>query len=347
MMERQIDSVVKYNGIDGLRAYAALSIPFMHIWANGHYDLTGGVIGTVIERIISPLGNLVFLFMILSAFGMCCGYYERFINDKISLKEFYSKRYMKIWPFFSLLCLLDFIVSPGIDSLYELFADLTLAFGLLPNAAIEVIGVGWFIGIVFIFYMLFPFFCYLLSDKKRAWLGLGIFLIYHVVCDLYFFNTEHVISDYSGRGNILYSGIYFMIGGLIFLYKEQLTVFAKKYRWVILGICLLTTVGYYIVFDFILYLLIPFTFYLIYTFGVLQKGILNNIFTKFISSVSMEIYLCHMMIYRLIEKVGMAYLFGNGILSYFITVIEVLLGAVVFSVLVQRIVLSVRQRILK
>lgn len=75
--------------------------------------------------------------------------------------------------FFALLCVLDIAISPGKAVFYEFLADLTLCFGLLPNANISVIGVGWFIGLVFVFYMLFPFFCFLLSTKKRAWISLG------------------------------------------------------------------------------------------------------------------------------------------------------------------------------
>ncbi|KDS55941.1 acyltransferase domain protein [Phocaeicola vulgatus str. 3975 RP4] len=45
-------------------------------------------------------------------------------------------------------------------SLFEAFMNCTLVFGLLPNNSLEVIGVGWFLGTVFLFYMLFPFFVF-------------------------------------------------------------------------------------------------------------------------------------------------------------------------------------------
>ncbi|WP_158223266.1 hypothetical protein [Fibrobacter sp. UWS1] len=47
-------------------------------------------------------------------------------------------------------------MKPSISELYQAFADLTLAFNLLPNPDISVIGVGWFLGLVFLFYMIFP-----------------------------------------------------------------------------------------------------------------------------------------------------------------------------------------------
>lgn len=55
------------------------------------------------ERLIPSFTNLVFLFMMVSGFGMCCGYYQKIIDQKISVEDFYKKRYIKIWLYFALL----------------------------------------------------------------------------------------------------------------------------------------------------------------------------------------------------------------------------------------------------
>ena len=112
----------RYEGIDGLKAYAIIGIALMHVLANGKYGIGGFVFG----KLIPNFANLVFLFMMVSGFGMCCGYYQKIIDRKISVEEFYSKRYIKIWPYFALLCALDFVISPSKNSLYEVFANLTL-----------------------------------------------------------------------------------------------------------------------------------------------------------------------------------------------------------------------------
>ena len=155
----------RYEGIDGLKAYAIIAIALMHVLANGEY----GIGGFVFERLIPSFTNLVFLFMMVSGFGMSCGYYQKIIDRKISVEDFYKKRYIKIWPYFALLCALDFVISPSKESLFEVFANLTLCQGLLPNAKISVIGVSWTLAVIFVFYMLFPFFCFLIGNKKRAW----------------------------------------------------------------------------------------------------------------------------------------------------------------------------------
>ena len=70
----------RYEGIDGLKAYAIMGIALMHVLANGEYRIGG----FVFERLIPSFTNLVFLFMMVSGFGMCCGYYQKIIDQKIS-----------------------------------------------------------------------------------------------------------------------------------------------------------------------------------------------------------------------------------------------------------------------
>ena len=173
-MDTKVD---RYEGIDGLKAYAIIGIALMHILTNGEYRMGG----FVFERMIPSFTNLVFLFMMVSGFGMCCGYYQKFKDQKTGVVDFYKKRYRKIWPYFALLCVLDFVMSPSKSALYEVFANLTLCQGLLPNMNISVIGVSWTLAVIFVFYLLFPFFCFLLENKKRAWLAFICAVIYNFV----------------------------------------------------------------------------------------------------------------------------------------------------------------------
>lgn len=330
-MERMTQNQAHYGALDGLRALAAVGIVLMHVEANG-YELKG----FVFERLIPSFTNLVFLFMIISGFAMCCGYYDKIVRSQITVEEFYSRRYAKLWPYFALLCLLDLLISPSLDALYETFANLTLCFGLLPNAKISVIGVGWFLGVVFVFYLLFPFFCYLLSDKKRAWLSFFAALVFNFLCAVYFFDNAHMPENYEPRTNFVYCAVFFLGGGLIFLYREQAAKAAERYRWVLLAAGLILTVGYYVMGSSVPIMLALFAVFLIYALGRgSRSGILQNPVMKFLSSVSMEIYLCHMMVYRVIERLGMTDLFSSEILSYAATAVGTLAGSVLFAVLVK------------
>lgn len=127
----------RYDAIDGVRTIACFGIVMMHVQSNNEYDISG----LVYEKLIASFTNFVFLFMVISAFGMCCGYLDKILNNQISLETFYFKRYSKILPFFAFLVLSDIIMSPSKATLIEGFADVTLLFGLFPNN-ISVIGVG-------------------------------------------------------------------------------------------------------------------------------------------------------------------------------------------------------------
>ena len=69
----------RYASIDGLRSYASIGIISMHVMTNGQYALP-----TPLSLLISPMGEFVYLFMAVSAFSLCCGYYEQFINGSFS-----------------------------------------------------------------------------------------------------------------------------------------------------------------------------------------------------------------------------------------------------------------------
>ena len=309
----------RYEGIDGLKAYAIIGIALMHVLANGEY----GIEGFVFERLIPSFTNLVFLFMMVSGFGMCCGYYQKIIDQKISVEDFYRKRYIKIWPYFALLCALDFVISPSKKSLFEVFANLTLCQGLLPNAKISVIGVSWTLAVIFVFYMLFPFFCFLIGNKKRAWSVAVVALVFNWLCANYF---------KAGRTNIIYDAIYFIAGGLIFLYRKELAEFAAKYKVIAGAILLIATIAYFALGSNTITMLFFCVAALVYTLGCKRGGVLVNPVAKFLGGISFEIYLCHMVIYRVLEKLHLVHLFGNGLLAYIFTAIAVICGSVVFSV---------------
>lgn len=330
-----------YGAIDGLRTIACLGIVLMHMASNNDYKIGG----FFYKNMIPSFTNFVFLFMAVSAFGMCCGYYERIIYNKISVTEFYGKRFQKVFPFFAVLVLLDVIMSPSVNALYEAFADLTLLFGFLPGAGnIEVIGVGWFVGLIFVFYLIFPFFCFLLEDRKRAWISFGIGIAYNITCVNYF-ETD--------RRNILYCGCFFLAGGLVYLYKDEIENLVDRVngaRWILLAMVVVSIVLYYLLApllnDAAMSCLLVSAVLLIYAVsdrGGYRRTLLNNGFVRFFSSISMEVYLSHMVIFRLGGKLHLNTVFGNGWLQYIVTVLYVVVGAVVFALALQKII-SVAKR---
>lgn len=318
----------RYEALDGLRAIGAVGILMMHIRGNAHYEIDLYWYKTIVPAFT----DFVFLYMIISAFSMCCGYFEKIKDGKMQPESFYKKRFARIWPFFALLVAMDLIVSPGKNSLYEGYANLTLAFGLLPNAQISVIGVGWFLGVVFLFYMLFPYFVFLCRDLKHAWLSFGLAYLFNFLCVNYFFNENHLGGiNFSARTNIVYCAVYFFAGGLIFWHRNILTKWADKYRWIILFLIVIVGVLFLQSKRTTLMTLSLFSLMVIYALGE-RRRLLCNRLVCFIGGLSMEIYLSHMVIYRILEKIHLLYIFENHTAAYFVTVMLVLTGAILFSI---------------
>ena len=319
-------SKTHYSGLDVIRVVAITGIVLMHIFSNGNFNLNG----FLFEKVIGTAGNFTILFMMVSAFGMCCGYYQKFEDGTISIDSFYKRRYEKLWPFFALLCILDVMISPSANSVYEIFANLTMLQGLLPNPQISVVGVSWTLAVIFVFYLLFPFFCFLLFSKKRAWFGFIIAGIYNILCQLYFFDEQHVLGGFMERENILYSAIFFMAGGLIYLYRDELERL-KNNRIVAVIILAITASAYYFLSQNDLVMAVFSVAIII--FAITTDGKLGeNKLIKKLSSISFEIYLCHMVIYRVLEKLHLIHIFENDLLSYIFTSIAVICGSVIFSV---------------
>ena len=315
-----------YSGLDVIRVVAIMGIVLMHILSNGNFNLNG----FLFEKVIGTAGNLTILFMMVSAFGMCCGYYQKFEDGTISVESFYKRRYEKLWPFFALLCILDVVISPSANSVYEIFANLTMLQGLLPNPQISVVGVSWTLAVIFVFYLLFPFFCFLLFSKKRAWFSFIIAGIYNILCQLYFFDGQHVLGGFMERENILYSAIFFMAGGLIYLYRDELKRL-KNNRIVAVIILAITASAYYFLSQNDLVMAVFSVAIII--FAITTDGKLGeNKLIKKLSSISFEIYLCHMVIYRVFEKLHLIHIFENDLLSYIFTSIGVICGSVIFSI---------------
>lgn len=75
-----------------------------------------------------------------------------------------------------------------------------------------------------------------------------------------------------------------------------------------------------------LILFLPWLFYAI----SVDSKILNNKVMKYLSGISLELYLAQMVIFRVIEKVKCLYLFGHGWISFVAVWVAVVVGLIVF-----------------
>ena len=317
----------RFDSLDGLRAYSAIGILLMHVMANIGLKPSSNYIT---RELIPFFSDFTLLFMVVSGFSLCCGYYRKIKEGTISPAEFYKKRYARILPFFALLCLVDLAVSPSLGSLCDVFANMTLCFGLLPpTAEIQVIGVGWFLGVVFLFYMLFPFFVFMLDNKRRAWLSLAVALIFVFVSMIHFGNP--------GRKSMIFCAPFFISGGLAYLYRDKLLGLGRRHKIVSCVVTVLLTVGFFVLKKYIPggmpYYIAEwalFSVWLVYAIGSVDK-VLNNKVVKYLSSISMEIYLAHMVIFRVVEKARLENYIAQPDLLYVLTSVLTLAGVICFA----------------
>lgn len=313
----------RYSNIIGLRGYACIGILMMHVLTN----FNGQLEWQIANRFIKSFTDLTYLFMIISSFSLCCGYYESIKNNSFDVNKFYIRRYIKIWPFFSILCTLDLFMNLSMNTLIEWFVDLTISFGFIHNHDIGVIGVGWFLGTIFVFYMIFPFFVFLLWNKKRAWFSFFISILLYYACALRFIHMN--------RTDIIYDFMFFVSGGLIYLYREFLMKSKFKSAYPFLSI---TFIILYYSFDYnLVFLLCAFDLLIIISIsydGKLISALLLNPIIRFIGKMSMQIYLCHMVAYRIIEKTINISEIEKSIVNYMFLSIGVLIIAVLMSLVI-------------
>ncbi len=88
----------RYDSLDGLRAYAAVGIVLMHVLSNITLKPSENYLTL---KLIPFFTDFTLLFMIVSGFSLCCGYYERFKKGTITPNSFYKKRYARILPYCS------------------------------------------------------------------------------------------------------------------------------------------------------------------------------------------------------------------------------------------------------
>lgn len=322
-----------YASLDGLRAYAAIGIVMMHVQANIAVKPS---VNVLTEKVIPWFTDFTLLFMVISAFSMCCGYYDRVKNGEITPAKFYAKRYHRTCPFFAMMVLIAFVMDPSWSTFCQSFANLTMCFNLLPNPEIEVIGVGWFLGTVFTFYMLFPFFTFLLNNKKRGWMVLGLSLVFCYIAITYF-SSPNIVVGPIGRRNIIYSAPFFISGGMIYLYRHAIKQWVEKYWIVALAVCIALTILMFVV-SFKKFEIFPdlmlFSAWLMYALGA-KDVVLNNKIVKYLSGISMEIYLCHMMFYRVAGMLHFDRFIHQCDVLYISTFIVTLVGAICFSHIVK------------
>ena len=136
-------------------------------------------------------------------------------------------------------------------------------------------------------------------------------------------------------------------GGYTYLYKEAIKSLVSRYRWAWLCGCVFLTVGWYFIPNddagiTMIKNLILFLPWLMYTISV-DIPFLRNRVMKYLSGISLELYLAQMVIFRAVEKLNGLYMLGYGWLSFTIAWITVVAGLIGFIEIWKRIYFQIRK----
>ena len=145
--------------------------------------------------------------------------------------------------------------------------------------------------------------------------------IMHYLCEIYF--------DADKRA-IVYSFVFFMVGGMVFIYKEEIEKVSSM-KWISIILLVISSGIYFFVTDMTVVMLLIGVCVLIMSLFISEKGFLINPITKFLGGISFEIYLCHMFIFRIVEKLHLLDVTDNDYINYILVFIAVFAGTIVFA----------------
>ena len=201
-----------FNGLNELRAFAALAVIFHHIELFKSRDHLSSLFdSSFFSYFIGTVGkNGVYLFFVLSGFLITYLLLkEKEKHQTILFKKFFLRRIFRIWPLYYLIVIIGFVLIPFLVHTFDIFEKIPYYFELisnpknysliaillyvlfLPNLAlfygIKVPGCSqaWSVGVEEQFYILWPLLIFIFSRKKIVWIFLLIILGY-IFCNLFF-----------------------------------------------------------------------------------------------------------------------------------------------------------------
>lgn len=232
---------VFYKNLNSLRFIAASLVIIHHIeqykWFNNlphHFN----------NPVIILFGKLgVAIFFVLSGFlitSLLVIEQERF--ERISIKKFYMRRILRIWPLYFLIALLSFFVWPYVSALHisqmpnvhkHFLDNILLVFFFLPNVqlllfrAIPYEAQAWSIGVEEQFYLVWPFITNISKNRERFKKVVIGLLVAYLVIKLSFYIIPQITHRFHKLDDLVFyiSDVFqidcMMIGALFGLFNFE------------------------------------------------------------------------------------------------------------------------------
>ena len=159
---------------------------------------------------------------------------------------------------------------------------------------------------------------------------MAVCLVLHILCIVRF-------EGANSCENIIYSAIFFVAGGLIYLYRKELKNMSSLWKNVMVIVSVICTVLYYFLYDIPLSVVLLLLMFILFTTdaicfrGGTARFLFQNKIACFLGGLSMEIYLCHMFVYRFFEKLHLLHVIENKIMNYCLVSLVTIVGAVIIA----------------
>ena len=228
-----------FPGLNGLRFFAALFVLITHLEL---FKYLNGFPNNWSNPVILSFGSIgVDLFFVLSGFLITYLLLtEKDAIEEISLRQFYIRRILRIWPLYFFIVFLTFLIIPlfplfpfsqGVKNNY--FEKLALYTFMLPNVAlaffpgISYATMAWSVGVEEQFYLFWPLL--IKTTKKLVFVMLGVISFFSALKLLMFFLIHwQTGKDYTKwKDLVVMTRIECMaLGGL-----GAYMLFYKKHAW--------------------------------------------------------------------------------------------------------------------
>lgn len=200
----------RLDGIESLRAYAAVAIVLFHVIWIGKAEPIPGL------EFIKWYGGLgVQLFFVVSAFSLSYGYWGRLGSER-DVVGYFVRRFARIAPLYYVIFLLQLILlyaTVGIPySLLDIALCVLFVFNFVPRLVDGIVPASWSIGVEMAFYVLLP----LALLLCRRWWMAGLLLVVAAVVGLRFENdlaSAPALRPYAAHS--LVSQLPFFCWGLV------------------------------------------------------------------------------------------------------------------------------------
>jgi peptidoglycan/LPS O-acetylase OafA/YrhL len=162
----------RLDGIESLRAYAAVSIIMFHLIGSG-----GIQIPEALSFIGTHFGQGVPLFFVVSGFSLAYGYMGR-LRDEAAIQTYYRRRFFRIAPlFYAALAfqLLWLWHAYGVTFRWtDIALNATFLFNFVPRLTDGIVPASWTIGVEMLFYAIFPALLLWCTNLPRTLLALAL-----------------------------------------------------------------------------------------------------------------------------------------------------------------------------